>query len=229
MRRDDGMEDSLDKLVSQISDSLQHTIASDKVLQADIELAEDVLNCMQYENDRLHISNNVLDNCLSTLKHETMYYPSRIRHLLPSESPDSSDFTAIAELASYYKELYTMLSAQAMRQVEGTQRIDRDLLVYLFEILKKHGGTEPVATDDGAPQDYVKISVAMPELNLTVQQRTQLFTPLTIDFDYFLCRQIVRDFGEAANARACGIQALREDNSEKIVITLTKQIWNLLK
>ena len=238
---------SLDELVGQISDSLQQSMEADKVLQDDIELAEDALNCLQYENDRLHISNNVLDNCLSTLKHETMYYPSRIRHLLPSENSSEStlknssesdsestsqspkDFTAIAELASYYKELYTMLSAQAMRQVEGTQRIDRDLLDYLFEILKKHGGTEPVASDVDAPHDYVKIFVEMPSLQLTDQQRTQLFTPLTIDFDYFLCRQIVRDFGEAANARACGIQAVRENNSEKIVITLTKQIWNLLK
>ena len=97
------------------------------------------------------------------------------------------------------------------------------------KILKKHGGTEPVASDIDAPHDYVKIFVEMPSLQLTDQQRTQLFTPLTIDFDYFLCRQIVRDFGEAANARACGIQAVRENNSEKIVITLTKQIWNLLK
>ena len=238
MRRDDGMEDSLDKLVSQISDSLQHTIASDKVLEADIELAEDVLNCMQYENDRLHISNNVLDNCLSTLKHETMYYPSRIRHLLSSDEASQTEtqlqnaeknLQPIAELASYYKELYTMLSAQAMRQVEGAKPIDRDMLVYLFEILRKHGGSEPVAKEENAPENYVKIEVKMPDLKLSDQQRTQLFTPLTIDFDYFLCRQIVRDFGESAKARACGIQAVREENTEKIVITLTKQIWNLLK
>lgn len=233
---------TLDELVSQICDSLQHSIERDQVQQADIELAEDVLSCLNYENDRLHVSNNVLDNCLSTLKHETMYYPSRIRHLLSVESASESlseatesnsksnspDFAAIAELAAYYKELYTVLSAQAMRQITP-QRIDRNLLGYLFEILRKHGGSEPVATEENAPEKYVKIEVAMPDLHLTDTQRTQLFTPLTIDFDYFLCRQIVRDFGEAANARACGIQAVRENETEKIVITLTKQIWNLLK
>ena len=234
----DPQESTLDALVEQITDALQKGIAKEEKQQENIELAEDVLSRLHYENDRLHISNNVLDNCLSTLKHETMYYPSRIRHLLSSDEVlqyenqlqnAEKNLQPIAELASYYKELYTMLSAQAMRQVEGAKPIDRDMLVYLFEILRKHGGSEPVATEKNTPENYVKIEVKMPDLKLSDQQRTQLFTPLTIDFDYFLCRQIVRDFGESAKARACGIQAVREENTEKIVITLTKQIWNLLK
>ena len=233
----DEKDQLLDELVAQISDALQRSIENDHLQQTHLELAEDELRRSQYENDQLHISNNVLDNCLSTLKHETMYYPSRIRHLISPASEgvfDEENLPAIAELASYYKELYTLLSAQAMRQVEGKQRIDREQLEHLFEILRKHGGSEPVATENGAPQGYVSVVVGMPALQLSDRQRTQLFTPLTVDFDYFLCRQIVRDFGEAANARACGIQAVSEPDAtgkpqEKIVITLTKQIWNLLK
>ena len=38
----------------------------------------------------------ILDNCLSTLKHETMYYPSRIRQLV--DEPDGQ-LEAIDELA----------------------------------------------------------------------------------------------------------------------------------
>lgn len=53
-----------------------------------IEMAEDDLHRAEYENDKLHIANSVLDNCLSTLKHETMYYPSRIRQLIDTTPDD---------------------------------------------------------------------------------------------------------------------------------------------
>lgn len=49
----------------------------------EVELMEDELHRLEYENQQFYISNNVIDNCLSTLKHETMYYPSRIGQLLP--------------------------------------------------------------------------------------------------------------------------------------------------
>ena len=49
----------------------------------------------------------------ATLKHETMYYPSRIRLLA-----DSDDTQSMLEVASYYRELYALLSQQAIRQVD---------------------------------------------------------------------------------------------------------------
>lgn len=48
----------------------------------DIELADDERKRIVYDIEKYHICNSVLDNCLSTLKHETMYYPSRIRQLV---------------------------------------------------------------------------------------------------------------------------------------------------
>ena len=80
--------------------------------------AEDGLRRLQYEDGRLHVCNSVLDTCLSTLKHETMYYPSRIRNLI--DDGDGS-IQNINELAVYYKEIYTLLSAQAMRQVTSVK------------------------------------------------------------------------------------------------------------
>ncbi len=69
-------------------------------------MLEDEVRCVEYENERLHISNSILDNCLSTLKHETMYYPSRIRQLV--DEPDGQ-LEAIDELAIYYKECITRI------------------------------------------------------------------------------------------------------------------------
>ena len=44
----------------------------------DIELAQDEARRSLFEENQLHVQNMVLDNCLSTIKHETIYYPSRI-------------------------------------------------------------------------------------------------------------------------------------------------------
>ena len=38
----------------------------------DLEFAEDDLRRLNLETARLHVSNSVLDNCLSAFKHETM-------------------------------------------------------------------------------------------------------------------------------------------------------------
>lgn len=77
-----------------------------------------------YEEDKLHVQNMVLDNCLSTIKHESMYYPGRIRQmaarLAEEELTDEErrqQIDALSELTLYYKEIYTLLCAQADRQL----------------------------------------------------------------------------------------------------------------
>ena len=87
----------------------------------------------------------MLDNCLSTLKHETMYYPSRISQLI-----EQNDVDSLSEVVGYYRELYGILSQQAMHQIEGVHMHvrplengilgDENLIRYLFEILRKEGG-----------------------------------------------------------------------------------------
>jgi len=97
--------------------------------QEDIELAEDEHHRRLYEEERLHVQNQIIDNSLSTIKHETMYYPGRIqqlsnRILTASENGDkqenmSSLIDALSETADYYKEVHTLLSEQALRQSEA--------------------------------------------------------------------------------------------------------------
>ena len=78
-----------------------------------------------YELARLRVQNQILDNCLSAIKHETMYYPSRIRQMLRSldgegDAPARREKVhALKELVEYYKEIYTLLVAQADRQVDA--------------------------------------------------------------------------------------------------------------
>ena len=171
-----------------------------------IEMADDELHRLELEAAKLHVANNVLDNCLSALKHETMYYPDRIRQLV-----DNGDVNALAEVTQYYRQLYGILSEQAMRQVEqvrlhvhpmefyGQQVIgDDNLLRYLFEIIKPSEMQTEVKDEQ-----YVTYTMK---------------ASFKSDIDRLLCRQIVRDHGEATHRRGCGITV--EDN--EITITLPR-------
>ena len=179
--------------------------------QSSLEMADDELRRAELENNNLHVANAVLDNCLSTLKHETMYYPSRIEQLL-----DQGDMQSLSEVVDYYRDLYGILSQQAMHQIEGVHLHvrpldngilgDKNLIAYLFEILRKQGGAEWQIT----PKDdkYVEVVVPMPKLHLTDDEAQNLFNPVSSShIPYLLCRQIVRDHGEATNRRMCGIWA----------------------
>ncbi len=104
---------------------------------------EDERNRITYEQQRLHVRNQILDNCLSTIKHESMYYPARIQQLArrllqaanfdnrkneinasvssldtPTPNPEAErdDIHQLYELTHYYKSIYTVLSSQAERQ-----------------------------------------------------------------------------------------------------------------
>ncbi len=172
--------------------------------QTSIEMANDELRRAELENGNLHVANAVLDNCLSTLKHETMYYPSRIQQLI-----DGGDETSLGEVTAYYRELYGILIRQATDQVEkihlhvkpmtiyGQQVLgDENLVRYLFELL--HGTVKGEAKDER----YVTFDVE-------IQGQLK-------PFDFQMVRQIVRDHGEATNRRGCGIR--QEENKITVIL-----------
>ena len=74
-----------------------------------------------FEEDRLYVMNQILDNCLSTIKHETMYYPARAKQLVDgmerSDAP-REQLHELLDLLQYYREVYMLLYHQAERQVE---------------------------------------------------------------------------------------------------------------
>jgi signal transduction histidine kinase len=213
--------DALNHIVTQVRDALQKSIDANRQQQTSLELAEDELRRVRLEDDRMHVSNNVLDNCLSTLKHETMYYPSRIRQLIDS---NGDNLQMIREVVVYYRELYALLSAQAMRAV-GSPYADADMTSYLMELLKKHGAD--TAHCKTTQQDaYVRLRIPMTD-NLSEQEAHDLFTPQTKNVDFLICRQIVRDMGEVTNLRASGIRAVCEEGKATIQITIPKKIYDL--
>lgn len=193
-----------------------------------LELMTDELHRAEYENDKLHISNSVLDNCLSTLKHETMYYPSRIRQLIDSQ-PDDVD--SLKELVDYYKSLYSLLSAQAMEQVEGNIKADDFLNRYLVSLMRGNSKDYHTGVAEIPGSAYVRYWIDQQDVAYDAALHAQLFTPLTGDLRYLLCRQIVRELGEITNLRGCGIKACQGDKGcLRIEAVLPARIkWKSLK
>ena len=194
--------------------------------ETSLEMLDDEIRKAELEDGNLHVSNAVLDNCLSALKHETMYYPSRIRQLL-----DAGDMVSLGEVTGYYRELYGVLSQQAMHQVErkrlhlkpleGGVLGDESLIRYLYEILRKYAGQKKLdMTFSETDGPYVEVRVPMPALKLSEQEAADLFTPSKENIPFLLCRQIVRDHGEATNRRGCGIRAEVNGDGTTVVITL---------
>lgn len=234
----------LNLIVKDIIDVLSASAEKNKVSREQIALMEDERQRARYEDERLHVSNSILDNCLSTLKHETMYYPSRIRQLLED---GGDDLQSISELAAYYKELYSILSMQAMRQVDAIRQQvrpvmlsevtdtssdatllgDPDMLSYLFSILARQAGESGMSVRVvGVKGQYVEVEALLTGLSLDERACRDIFTPAIDHLPYLLCRQIVRDMGEATNARGCGIVAVPSSEGTLMRITLagtTKQ------
>ena len=214
----------LDEVVHEIEEELKRGLDLSNGKEADNQLLEDELRRVRFENDRLHVSNSVLDNCLSTLKHETMYYPSRIRQLIEA-SPD--DVASLKELVDYYKSIYLMLSAQAMEQVETNLKCDAALKDYLFRLIqetvkdlaKAHGIaiTQVKQKIKTVHTAYATCQFVFSGLRYDDSLHHLLFTPLTVDMRFLVCRQIVREMGETTNLRGCGIQAKPSDDGFLVI------------
>lgn len=92
----------------------------------DIEQVQDDTRRAVHEENKLHVQNQVLDNCFSVIKHETIYYPSRIKQIVEkmldgnahSQAASEEQIRNIEELVSYYKDIFTTLSLCAARQLD---------------------------------------------------------------------------------------------------------------
>jgi len=91
----------------------------------DIEQIREESDRIRYEENRLHVSNLILDNCLSTLKHETVWYPNRIVQMVegiestPAPERNRAQVSDMQELVDYYRDIFGILSQYALSQTKG--------------------------------------------------------------------------------------------------------------
>lgn len=143
----------------------------------DIESVEDEERRACHEGNRLHVQNMVLDNCLSTIKHETVYYPNRIKQLVSRlNGPDERQ--QMKELVDYYRVVFTTLANCASRQLdEVTFRRSEVQAATLLQRAQSYQ-TKVRRQHPGAPV-------------LTVDNCTDLSVHCDVDLVAFLLEQLI--------------------------------------
>ena len=225
-RTTDRRPKELHDVVKAIRNSVEEDLHRQKELHEQEELAKDALHRQTMECDRLYVSNSVVDNCLSSLKHETMYYPSRIRQVLDSGELTPEVLVSLRELANYYRMLYTVLINQTVHTRYRICSMDEILTMmnYLFAILKrKNGGVPPLRSTTPYGNSYVQLTATLDRCTERVDSH-KLFTPYTDDFDYLVCCQIMRDIGDFTGMRASGIQAYYDADARLVIKLFVPQM-----
>lgn len=225
-RTTDRRPNELHDVVKAIRNSVEEDLQRQKELHEQEELAKDALHRQTMECDRLYVSNSVVDNCLSSLKHETMYYPSRIRQVLDSGELTPEVLVSLRELANYYRMLYTALINQTVHTRYRICSMDEILTMmnYLFAILKrKNGGVPPLRSTTPYGNSYVQLTATLDRCTERVDSH-KLFTPYTDDFDYLVCCQIMRDIGDFTGMRASGIQAYYDADARLVIKLFVPQM-----
>ena len=225
-RTTDRRPKELHDVVKAIRNSVEEDLQRQRELHEQEELAKDALHRQTMECDRLYVSNSVVDNCLSSLKHETMYYPSRIRQVLDSGELTPKVLVSLRELANYYRMLYTALINQTVHTRYRICSMDEILTMmnYLFAILKrKNGGVPPLRSTTPYGNSYVQLTVTLDRCTERVDSH-KLFTPYTDDFDYLVCCQIMRDIGDFTGMRASGIQAYYDADARLVIKLFVPQM-----
>lgn len=175
VREDDRL--LVELVVSYLAVVLHHTVVCVRRKHYDIELAQDEARRTSYEENMLHVQNMVLDNCLSTIKHETIYYPNRIKQIVDrlnweeniSLQEEEQQLQTISELVGYYKDIFTLLSSCASRQLD--------------EITFRRTDVQVATIVSQAEKYFRKITRKLPyALNL----ETKLHTPLSVSGDSLL-------------------------------------------
>lgn len=209
----------LHNVVKAIRNSVEEDLNREREMHEQEELAKDALRRQTMECDRLYVSNSVVDNCLSSLKHETMYYPSRIRQVLDGGELTQEGLVSLRELANYYRMLYTALINQTVHTRYHIGSMDEILTMmnYLFAILKrKNGGVPPLRSTTPYGNSYVLLTATLDRCLERVDCH-KLFTPYTDDFDYLVCCQIMRDIGDFTGMRGSGIQAYYDADAKLVI------------
>ena len=130
LERREGTEQETDRLLFELVARYVAIVVFNAVVKLatkyrDIESAHEETRRASWDDSMLHVQNMVLDNCLSTIKHETIYYPNKIKQIVGrlntqklSETEEREAVETMTELIEYYKGIFTILSSCASRQLE---------------------------------------------------------------------------------------------------------------
>lgn len=188
----------------------------------DIESAHEEAYRASWEDGMLHVQNMVLDNCLSTIKHETVYYPNKIKQIVTnlssqqlSKEEEREAITAILELIEYYKGIFSILSSCASRQLEEiTFRRSVIQVNTLFDVAEKYFKRKTKQMDHiQLLIEPIEVEVIGDVNQLNFLLENLIDEALTCDKHGTVCLKAVK---EADNVRFLFIDKRREKSLEEL-------------
>lgn len=194
--------------------SLKQDIAERNQRKAELQSR---LSRLTFEHDRLHVANNVMSNSFSAIKHETMYFPSRIMQLVrEAMMTDVADYKQLDEVARYYRAVYDALSAQAQYNCRHTlsPEVLRDIMLSSMAKLSGQRKADIESDDTEAPYSVYRFTLReIPATTSTARMKDDAEIRMKI------LTQVTRDLGELYNLRRCGVVV--SDN--EVVVTAPMQ------
>lgn len=162
---------------------------AERELQA--EQMREQLSRLTYEYERLYVLNNVMSNSLSALKHETMYYPSRLQQLLLDVDNNTED---LDEVARYYRSVYSLLSNHA--QHNARYRLPAKVLAdIMLRLMAQLSGQRRSDLTPESQERYFVYGFLLKD-RLAHNEAEIKLSVLTL---------VVRDIGELYDMRRCGV------------------------
>lgn len=133
----------LRKPVQELQQRLSAALAKIRETEACIEDTGDKVQRLRFEHDRLYVMNQILAGSLSTIKHETMYFPPRIKQMIDEMQQkgfDAETHRNLLDLVTYYRHIYMLLYEQAQRQTDQSPlRLQTVRVSDLFAYAREQG------------------------------------------------------------------------------------------
>ena len=156
-----------------------------------IDDSEEKTQKLRFEHDRLYVMNQILDNALSTIKHETMYFPSRIQQIadeMQQTGIKAESHHNLLDLVTYYRHIYMLLYEQAQRQTD--QNLVHRKSVAVSDLLAYVSKTYQVAcqqTDAWVVGDEMLLRLLLDQMFAVVEVNSSLSIEQRGQMIYIIC------------------------------------------
>ena len=177
--------------VEQLRQALSSGLSQVQEAEAGIQESEEKAQRWRFEHDRLYVMNQILDNSLSTIKHETMYFPSRIKQMtddMQQTGFDTETSHNLLDLVTYYRHIYMLLYEQAQGQTDQSPlRMQPVAVGSLFAYAEQTHGIKCQPTEAWVKGNEMLLQLFFDQMLAVVPASATLSVETREGMNYILC------------------------------------------
>ena len=180
------LQQTVQQLRQQFSSRLSRLQETEVAVQ-DVEEKE---QRMSFEHDRLYVMNQILDNSLSTIKHETMYFPSRIKQMtdeMQEKGFDAETNHNLLDLVTYYRHIYMLLYEQAQGQTDQVPLRVQPIAVSDLFAYAQSQGIECQPTDAWVKGDETLLLLLLDQMHAVASANATLCIEQRDSMHFIIC------------------------------------------